>query len=711
MGTVYLAEDLTLHEQVALKFLRHKTSVDDSSAQRFYNEVRTARKVNHPFFCRVHDISEVDGLPFLSMEYLSGGTLHDLIEKQGALPRVQALKIAKQLCLGLIALHDGKILHRDLKPANIMLTECQDVRITDFGLAALMPEVGQKDCHSILGTPAYMAPEQFQRGEVSARSDIFSLGLVLFEMFTGQRAYQGIQDRGKPSAALSELLKGVDPELASIILQCIANDPKERPAAASAVYVVIAAIAGIDPRDVIEDIERPPRLTTLRTQNEMTRRTSPSVSLSPFISGRNATGDAFIGRNVELHSIFNRLANGESSAIVGGPKSGKSSLLSRLSEKVIQRSYLGSLADQIIVYRLDIDGTPDGFTPEKFWDECLEALQGSFGDDKETLILLQKAKESNYESRRLRHLFYHLREINRHLALLIDDFHLLVNRPEFNREKTFFALLRTVTTQGNFTLIPAGRLSVTELNRKLPNSDAGSPYFNHVIDVFLKPFTEESVAELLALAGDRLSSGDRSFIRCVAGRQPFLLQVLASNLFMEPPDDERRQRAARSSYRQFGEYFEDAWKSLDNRGRSAMILLGLAEIAGQATRKGPIYSDEVAVEKSLGQELRKLDEMGFAERVEENREPYHKHCLIWRDQRWTTGCYAFLWWTWEVVVSNVRSFPAYEEWLAAREYELLIPLDKWKKFHDQIETVAHWEARDLHSMIQDLVDEFSSEDA
>src|SRR5689334_10656688 len=172
MGEVYRADDLSLDQPVALKFLPDSWSRNEDAIARFRNEVRVARQVSHPNVCRVYDLGEVEGLWFLSMEYVDGEDLGSLLRRIGRLPADKALEIARKLCAGLAAAHDKGILHRDLKPANIMLDRRGHVVLTDFGLAGMAGEIEGKDIGS--GTPAYMAPEQLAGEEVTIRSDIYS---------------------------------------------------------------------------------------------------------------------------------------------------------------------------------------------------------------------------------------------------------------------------------------------------------------------------------------------------------------------------------------------------------------------------------------------------------------------------------------------------------------------------------------------------------
>ena len=185
MGEVYRADDIVLDQPVALKFLPASFEDNPSWLERFHNEVRLSRQVTHPNVCRVFDIGEVEGEQFISMEFVDGEDLASLLRRIGRLPQDKAIQLSRQLCAGLAAAHDKGVLHRDLKPANIMIDGRGQVRITDFGISGRIDGVSD----TAAGTPAYMAPEQFSKGEATVRSDIYSLGLVLYEIFTGRQAF------------------------------------------------------------------------------------------------------------------------------------------------------------------------------------------------------------------------------------------------------------------------------------------------------------------------------------------------------------------------------------------------------------------------------------------------------------------------------------------------------------------------------------------
>ena len=249
MGEVYRADDLKLGQPVALKFLPPKLSDDPVRRERFFAEVRITRQLSHPNICRVYDIGEVDGRHFLSMEYIDGEDLASLMKRIGSLTNEKALDIARQLVAGLTVAHERGVLHRDLKPANIMLDGHGRVRITDFGLAIAAEDESQAE--EIAGTPAYMAPEQLAGKGATVRSDIYSLGLILYEIYTGKKAFKAKtlaelreQKEIQTPRAPSELREGIDPVVERVIQRCMEKDPNARP---SSVAQLAQALPGGDP--------------------------------------------------------------------------------------------------------------------------------------------------------------------------------------------------------------------------------------------------------------------------------------------------------------------------------------------------------------------------------------------------------------------------------------------------------------------------------
>jgi serine/threonine-protein kinase len=249
MGEVYCADDLRLEQPVALKFLPADVAKDPKRLALLRHEVKLARRVAHPNVCRVYDLADHDGQPFLTMEFIDGEDLASLLRRIGRLPEDTGIEKARQLCSALAAVHEQGLLHRDLKPGNVMLDGRGQVRLTDFGLAVAAESIAPEDIGA--GTPAYMAPEQLAGKEVTARSDLFALGLVLYEMFTGKKPFHARSRadllreyaEGAPSKPSSHV-SGLNPAVERVIVRCLERDPQDRP---RSVYDVLAALPGGDP--------------------------------------------------------------------------------------------------------------------------------------------------------------------------------------------------------------------------------------------------------------------------------------------------------------------------------------------------------------------------------------------------------------------------------------------------------------------------------
>ena len=236
MGIVYRAHDRDLDDLVAIKTLRSDAvSADPSLLDRFKQEIRLARRITHPNILRTHDLGEANGLRYLSMEYVKGITLKHLVETDEILPLPVALRIAKQMCAGLAAAHEAGVIHRDIKPQNILIEPTGGLKIMDFGIARLTEDRGMTATGTVIGTPDYMSPEQARGLPLDFRSDIYSTGVVLYELFTGTLPFEGdsplavvlkhVQE--KPPSPQAKNPK-IDPRVAAIILKCMQKDPADR---------------------------------------------------------------------------------------------------------------------------------------------------------------------------------------------------------------------------------------------------------------------------------------------------------------------------------------------------------------------------------------------------------------------------------------------------------------------------------------------------
>ncbi len=237
MGVVYKARDRDLDDVVALKMLKRELWGDRSQLDRLKSEIKLARKITHPNVLRTHDFGEIDGVPYISMEFVRGITLRYLLDQTQTLPYSAALRLARQLCAGLGAAHAQGVLHRDIKPENLIIEAVGNAKLMDFGIARPIDRMapGETQAGWVVGTPLYMAPEVLQGREADVRGDIYAVGVLLYEIFTGQTPFSGstpieimlkqIKDDPPPPIGPNGALH---PALEAAILRCLKKDPAER---------------------------------------------------------------------------------------------------------------------------------------------------------------------------------------------------------------------------------------------------------------------------------------------------------------------------------------------------------------------------------------------------------------------------------------------------------------------------------------------------
>jgi serine/threonine protein kinase/Flp pilus assembly protein TadD len=249
MGRVYKVHDTELNEKIALKLLRPEIAADPETVERFRNELKSARQVAHKNVCRMFDIGRAEGAPYITMEYVHGEDLKRLIRKIGQLPAGRAVSIARQIADGLAEAHAHGIVHRDLKPQNIMVDEGGGVHIMDFGIARSLEKKGLTGAGVMIGTPEYMSPEQVEGKPIDARSDIYSLGIILYEMTTGRVPFEGdtpftIGVKHKSEAPQDPRTHNpqLPEDLAALILRCLEKDREKRPRSASELGAALGAI-------------------------------------------------------------------------------------------------------------------------------------------------------------------------------------------------------------------------------------------------------------------------------------------------------------------------------------------------------------------------------------------------------------------------------------------------------------------------------------
>lgn len=235
MGEVYKVKDITLKEEMALKVLKPEIAADTGTIERFKNELKLARKIAHRNVCKMYDLNEYKEIPYITMEYVRGENLKNLMQTKEKLSINEAIDIAQQICEGLAEAHDLGIVHRDLKPQNIMIDKKNMVKIMDFGISRSTEAPGVTQTGMIVGTPDYISPEQAEGQKVDQRSDLYSVGVILFEMTTGRLPFEGgtalsvvLKHKTETPSSPSNINSDIPDDLNRVILKCLEKDPEKR---------------------------------------------------------------------------------------------------------------------------------------------------------------------------------------------------------------------------------------------------------------------------------------------------------------------------------------------------------------------------------------------------------------------------------------------------------------------------------------------------
>ncbi|NMA62115.1 MAG: Stk1 family PASTA domain-containing Ser/Thr kinase [Firmicutes bacterium] len=249
MALVYSAKDHLLNRIVAVKVLRDQFAHDEQFVERFRREARSAASLSHPNIVNIYDVGETGQNHFIVMEYVQGNNLHDLIRTQGRFSQDFIVDVGKQIAMGLAHAHYHGIIHRDIKPHNILITDEGRVKVTDFGIAQAMSATNLTQTGMVLGSVHYFSPEQARGVNVQASSDLYSLGIVLYEMITGLQPFRAdsavaiaLKQIQEPPAPLRNYAPDLDSELEDLVLRLLAKEPQQRPASAEEVVRIFQRI-------------------------------------------------------------------------------------------------------------------------------------------------------------------------------------------------------------------------------------------------------------------------------------------------------------------------------------------------------------------------------------------------------------------------------------------------------------------------------------
>ena len=293
MGRVYKVFDTEVREKMALKLLHPEIAGDERTIERFRNELKLARTISHRNICRMYDLGREEGTYYITMEYISGEDLKSLIHRIGALPVGKAVSVAKQVGEGLSEAHRLGVVHRDLKPQNIMIDREGNARIMDFGIARSLAARGITGAGVMIGTPEYMSPEQVDGKEADQRSDIYSLGIILFEMLTGHLPFEGdtplsvaVKQKSEPPPDPKTLNAQIPDELGRIILKCLEKLKEKRYQTADEVLKDIAKIEKELPTTVQPlPIRKPLTSKQITVQFSLKKAIWPAVIVLAVIAG------------------------------------------------------------------------------------------------------------------------------------------------------------------------------------------------------------------------------------------------------------------------------------------------------------------------------------------------------------------------------------------------------------------------------------------
>jgi len=429
-----------------------------------------------------------------------------------------------------------------------------------------------------------------------------------------------------------------------------------------------------------------------------------------FIYGRPVKGDEFLGYEAELQAIFNRLQQGDSSAVIGDPHVGKTSLLIQLENPSIQKKYLGEEATRKFIFKyLDLLAIDDEYSPEMFWSEVLSPIK------KINLNSVKKqigvCEEKKYYGVELERLFSLLNKNNYLLVLTLDEFERLLRHKNF-QTPSFYGLLRSLSTRvGGISLIIASRFSMSKLIEKGKSIlDVGSPFFQ-MAGFSLPPFGFDTILSLLDRANPQFSRLEKNFIYRVAGANPYLLQGMAATMLESPRTGSigEIEKISETFYSRTSHHFDDIWTTLDDPTRTVAVILTLKDLDGRALGSGYNYAEIERVDR-FGIELQHLKQHGLAEPVEKSTKGWifdMDYLLVWRGEKWAISSQAFSWWILRNIIAHDRQIPSVEEWLKQHKYIGVITQKQWDDVKSLFQKMPAWAIRGIAGLARSLWEEIS----
>lgn len=513
MATVYRATDTELDQVVALKVLKTDLASNEEFIARFKREISLARSITHPNVYRIYDIGTSGRVHFISMEYIEGTELKQLISRSK--PSIeQALEFTRQICLALEQAHHKGIIHRDLKPHNIMVEKATGrCVVMDFGIAIGEQSSSITQTGAFVGTPEYISPEQAGSRPLDHTTDIYSLGVIMYELLSGKLPFGpgrpvtvAMQHMNEIPVAPSKHNKAISRRLEGIVLKAMSKDPLRRHQDAGELLAEIDSV-----------------LAAGSESDEPEQQVHVRAAVNPYLN-RNMIRDKkfFYGRRKEVATIFSRIgaARPQSVSIVGERRIGKSSLLYFINDPENRDDYLDDSSSYIFLF-MDFQEKRRG-TAEEFFNSLFELLEQEAADR------LGELPEPGYDG------FKQVCELidrdGLKLVMLFDEFEAITKNRNFEPE--FFAFLRSLANNYNVAYVTSSVKNLQEMCHNREISD--SPFFNIFSNLNLGAFTVQEakkfVSEPSREAGNPLEEHFETVVE-LGGWFPFYMAIACSNLF------------------------------------------------------------------------------------------------------------------------------------------------------------------------------------
>jgi serine/threonine protein kinase len=592
MGEVYRARDLKLDRPVVLKF-PHASAFDSKIVrERLIREAKASSALNHPNIVTIYEINEWHGRLFICMEYVEGRTLGEIC-RGGAVPIHEVIAIATQIVQTISAVHKRGVLHRDIKSSNIMLTDEGLVKVLDFGIAKLAGATALTGSQVFIGTPAYSAPEVIRGASPNERSEIYAVGVVLYELLAGRIPFSGEE----PSAVIyaimnvlplsfQEVGRPVPQNLEDTVMKALAKMPEERyqtleemlhdlarwqhprDSAATATQTIVkrnTEILAVKKTSASPGHKSPPPATAVNAGPVDLALLQARMGAPKRRPGENPYlnrvmirhPDDFYGRKNEVQRIYSRIASAarpQSISVVGERRIGKSSLLHYLYHPQTRQKHLSNPQSCVFAF-LDFQEEPLGSLEELFngiYDAIRQEYLGKF----------QTALSPDYQG--FRSLVRSLDTQGIRLIILFDEFERVTSNPLFDPE--FFAFFRSMANKYNVAYVAT---TAKELQSLCHSKEiATSPFFNIFSNLNLGAFKPEEAQELIcepsAQAGYPLAPFAAEILN-LAGLFPFYLQMACAVFFeLVKKDGQRDVAMLREAKRQFleeaGVHFKNTWE-------------------------------------------------------------------------------------------------------------------------------------------------------